>query len=809
MNMVAANYEAQPQWAPGGNFFRNDVPVAAAADLSGNLEPAREIFTTTHTGERVLLKYIPEDTMMFTYFKYPKKPHIVGLFRDAEAAGRPFTAAELFRVRLDFLRARLNYEFTVTEIRNDFGDGFDWIEFCFKTSNNDINYYYSTPGLGHGVFDNYNLCLTNRLNRDAKLINLKYNLQGHPDLVEYHSGDYNPARPPRGAVRERAGIFTASMRHDCSGRDGADYDISVVREFARPNQIDGITTLKEEDAYGYIDPLNNYRNNAAGRMIPYLQRLYTISNQAAGFGGGPNFEQRTNLKLAMSLMVASMETDFKPARPPHASQSVIGPAEYCFHPLGKDIYTLWDEQILPTVYGAGPDDNRQFRDGTLYRRILRRDEIRADITTRKVYIKVTNTRTDAGFYAWYDRIYDGFLQYFREYMIFKDFKYCTQFGVAPNADIFFNRGVNQDLPQADVLTNAQKNILITRLTNSIMERSIKTTPNIGFDYVKRLLIANANRSMKIPQDRFIVIQPFISMVPFTAEQLLIKRFLNLNSLINLTDANSSSTIFLNMMSLLLGQFTRTQLIRGDLDKQFLGIVINPQMQAYFPTFENAQFFSLLDGTENVITHFQNFLNIVKTIFGIPLGANITFGETDANIFTLINQYSQTIDKGMLLLQFYPANPVHGGMLSTTKYKNNSRPIEKQSPIKNTLITNGKNKVSTNNVNRSSNSAKKEMIPSRANPENIVPMNSKVWSIIGETINTMNKIEENILQKSKKNVKNNVKNNSISTKNRNNTRKNTKNSFVKNSFVKNNSVLHKRGRNNTVKNPRKNPRSISI
>jgi hypothetical protein len=89
------------------------------------------------------------------------------------------------------------------------------------------------------------------------------------------------------------------------------------------------------------------------------------------------------------------------------------------------------------------------------------------------------------------------------------------------------------------------------------------------------------------------------------------------------------------------------------------------------------------------------------------------------------------------------------------------------------------------------------------------MNSKVWSIIGETINTMNKIEENILQKSKKNVKNNVKNNSISTKNRNNTRKNTKNSFVKNSFVKNNSVLHKRGRNNTVKNPRKNPRSISI
>ena len=137
MNMVAANYEAQPQWAPGGNFFRNDVPVAAAADLSGNLEPAREIFTTTHTGERVLLKYIPEDTMMFTYFKYPKKPHIVGLFRDAEAAGRPFTAAELFRVRLDFLRARLNYEFTVTEIRNDFGDGHGRI-FCtpnpFSTS---------------------------------------------------------------------------------------------------------------------------------------------------------------------------------------------------------------------------------------------------------------------------------------------------------------------------------------------------------------------------------------------------------------------------------------------------------------------------------------------------------------------------------------------------------------------------------------------------------------------------------------------------------------------------------------------------
>lgn len=820
INQIAANYAARPNIAPGAAFFRNRVLPAAPNNLTANLEPEREIYTI-YDGERVLLKHIPEDTMMFTYFKYPKKADIIQLFQDAEAAGRPFTQAELFKVKLDFLRARLNYEFTVTEIRRDFGDGFAWMEFCFKTSNNDINYYYSTPGLGHGVFDNYNLCLTKRLNRNAKLINLKYNYEGPADLIEYHSGDYNPDRPPRGRRRERAGVFTASMRRDCSGRDGADYDISVVREFAIANEIDGITTLKEEDAYGYVDVPNNYRNNGAGRMIPYLQRLYGISNQVAGWGGGwePNPEQRTNLRLAMSLMVASMETDVKMPRPLLAAQSVIGPAEYCFHPLGRNIYTLWDTQILPTVHHAGPDENREFRDGTLYRRLLRRDEIKADITTRKVYIKITNTQTVAGFEAWYNRLYEGFLQYFRDYMIFKDFKYCTQFGVAPDAEIFFYRGVNQDLPQADVITYAQKNILITRLTNSIMERSIKTTPNIGYDIVKRLLIANANTRFKIPRQNFFMIQPFLTLFGHQIEKILIKGIIDFGSTLNLTNVESSKRIFNSFLYRLLAQHTRTLLMtaaapgveppRPALEweggAQFLALVVNTQLGMITPTFEIAQFFSLKGGAEGFIPYMTHCINIIKTIFNVGNFNDITFGDTTANINATVTSYENSVVRAPLVLQFFPRNPVQGGMLINNKNKNATVPVKiaknnTSAPTKTTSTTNNK-KVNTTNANRSSNSTKKEQIPSRANPENIVPMNPKVWSIIGETINTMYKIEHNIEQKNKKNIKNNR---SLNTQNRNNTRKNTKNSFVKN-----NSILRKRGRNNTLKNPRKNPRSISI
>lgn len=827
INQIAANYAARPNIAAGANFFRNRVLPATPKNLTANLEPEREIYTV-YNGERVLLKHIPQDTMMFTYFKYPKDPDIINLFLAAEAAGVDFTDNQLFKVKLDFLRTRLSYQYTTTQIEYEGGNP-AWIVFCFNPDSNDTNYYYSTPGLGHGVFGSYNLCLTKRLNRDAKLINIKYNAEGPPALIEHHSTNYNPTKGPFSARREKAGVVTASLRRSCRGEQGEDYDISIVKEMAVANAIDGNTTIKVEDAYGYVNTPNNYRNNAATNMIPYLQRLYTISN-----GPGLSAEQRTNLNLTMSLIVASMGTDLKTERPiPHAyppatsaQQAIIGPAEYCFHPLGSAFYRSWDAVILPLVFippanpftGQIPGDprDREFRDGTFLRTLLGRDEIKADTVNKKIYIRITNDRTEVGFNTWYARLYQGFLQYLADIQIFKDFKYCTQFGVAPDADIFFYRRVNQDLPQADVISYAQKNILITRLTNSIMQRSVKTTPNIGYDIVKRLLIANANTRFKIPRDNFFMVQPQLSLFGYQIEQILIKGIIDFGSTLDLTNPDSSRRIFNSFLYRLLAQQSRTLMmtagapgavpprpaVEWEPGMQFLALVVNTQLGLITPTFETAQYFSIMSNSSSITAYMRHCINIIKTIFNVGNFADITFGDTNANINTTVASYENNIVRAPLVLQFFPRNRVQGGMLTNNKNKNTGESIKNtknNTPklIQNKSITNNK-KVNTNNANKSSNSVKKDT-PSRANPENIVPMDPKVWSIIGETINTIEKIEHNIQMKNNKNVKNNR---GINTRNKNNTRKNANKSL-------NNSILRKRGRNNTLKNPRKNPRSVSI
>jgi hypothetical protein len=723
-----------------------------------------------------LIKHVPEHSVFYTYFKFPWNDESIEMLNNGH-----LSPSKVFDLKIDYLTSWLSYTLAPTSI--DTHGGNRYLKICLNSNNNEWTYFYPTPGLGFGVSSNYNLCLSVELNRDANVVDLKYNSENEYDKIGHHSSNYNPRQ---GGIKKDDGvIFTSSKKRTCFSDSGQEYDININNTFGKNNDIDGLTTLKKEDMFGSIDNMGNFTRKE-GPITKHLKNWYNYTLDE------DNDIVRNKINDTFALIFSTMETDTKYNPDMSVKETIVGVAEYTFHPLGYYIFSIWDYLIKPEIYN--PDQQgrwKQFKDSSNFHNDFDRNDYRIDRDRQEVWIRIDESdMSPRGFKNFYDRLDRSFISKFAPYRLFKNINLISNEGIVGPYGPYFSREV---LPSYNTTST---NWFKTELSLNVMD-ALYNKEHVQFDSLKKLIINNNYVPFLIPENTINIFQPTFTLANMKTETTIIKYILS--QLDTFTPINSY-----DLMMNCLKQFEiqdKNIYIKNNGTwsipySNFPFMILYDIVKGYYYySFRNFQRYSAGDynGT--------SFKSVIHSILNITEDDELIFMPSNQKLIEMYNIISNLFDSNLFfLIRFNTSNAMTGGganvnktilnpSVNITKLKSLPGPAKsyKNKTIKTTQLKSLQAPVNLDK-NVSDNIINSKISQSRAKPDSIVPMSSSVFKFIVETLEDMNffpkgkKLELRTRQK--------VKPTNVKTNNRSNNKRNTNklkrnmNNRLRNTYKKN-------------------------
>jgi hypothetical protein len=735
-----------------------------------------------------LIKHIPKHSVFYTYLKFPWNEESINMLN-----ADYLSSSDLFDLKIDYLTSWLSYTLAPTSVATH--DGNRYLKICLKSSNNESTYFYSTPGLGFGVSSNYNLCLSVELNRDANVVDLKYNSENTYDRIGYHSYEYNPNQG--GEAKDDDVIFTSSLGKTCFTDKGNIYDINVSTNFGYHNNIDGITTLKQEDMFGRINSEGDFTPKR-GPIVNHLKKWYNyVSTRVT------NPIERATIMDNFALIFSAMETDTKYNPPgPYGDRTVdetiVGMAEYTFHPLGHNIFTIWDNLIKsnihrPEQYGRW----KQFKDTSSFRNDFNRYEYRIDTQNQEIWILIDETNlSPQGFKDFYNRLDNSFIKKFSDYKLFKKIDLISNNGIVGPDGPRLSRDV---LPSYNTTST---DWFKTELSLNIM-KSLYNKPHVNFDALKKLIINNDYVPFLIPKNTVSILQPTFTAKNFNTEMAIVKCILaQLSTIAEIKAHGLMENIIYQLKMQDLNYYMMNDGVRiwpwPHSSNPFI-IMFDIKSNYFYYSFRNYQRYSSIDNNAN------SFKSVVHKILDVPEETQLLFMPTTDKITRIDEIVSNTAQSNFcFFIRFNTSTAMAGGRINPNKTILNSKPSVNftTKSVTNLKVLNKKaNKDKSPSVNISNKNSNTKTSYSRAQPDKITPMSENVFKFIIETLEDMNyfpKGKKLELRNNRKIEKTNIKNNNRFNKNRSTNklkRNNNKNiinkNIIRNTIKKNkNNILNK-------------------